>query len=578
MKAVIQNEMTDAMKHKTNSMKQLKTLVLMQLRDKLDLSFVKDRKQLLRVIIFGILKFAIVAAISYIVLSLSLTIGLFYNSEFPSVMVLILTISLGLSLISCTFELTNNLYFSEDNRVLITLPVDTNKIFVSKIIVFYLYELKKSLNFLMPLTLSCVLLLVTKGFCSLWMFLWIFIPLVFILMLPVLIGSLLSILVMYIKRFLKKVPVLQVLLFISILILAIIGIVYLIGLIPENIDLIAQWPTVSRNIREFLLMIESKLSIMSQMVSIIIGNFTHKQVYALNLMTFVKLGILIGICFVLVILVYFISRPIFFGMMSKNFEIKKRIGDDKPNKKHNKYLTFIDKEFKINLRTINISVNYLMVYIIVPILILFLNAMYKAMDTRQLGDLLIYTFNILLICLPLLASNALVATYYSREGRAGYMKKTKPIYAAYPLFTKLVFNVIFSIPTVFVTCAIFGSSVSFSIGEIVILGFAILFLHLGHMIYSANLDIMNPQNEQYATTGGIIDNPNENKSTILAFILSAAYAIIAYKLLSEAGLGSEVGSVMLGLLKLMVISIAFFGSTLLMFIKRIKAFYYEIQG
>lgn len=91
MKAVIQNEMTDAMKHKTNSMKQLKTLVLMQLRDKLDLSFVKDRKQLLRVIIFGILKFAIVAAISYIVLSLSLTIGLFYNSEFPSVMVLILS-------------------------------------------------------------------------------------------------------------------------------------------------------------------------------------------------------------------------------------------------------------------------------------------------------------------------------------------------------------------------------------------------------------------------------------------------------------------------------------------------------
>ena len=89
---------------------------------------------------------------------------------------------------------------------------------------------------------------------------------------------------------------------------------------------------------------------------------------------------------------------------------------------------------------------------------------------------------------------------------------------------------------------------------------------------------MNPQNEQYATTGGIIDNPNENKSTILAFILSAAYAIIAYKLLSEASLGSEVGSVMLGLLKLMVISIAFFGSTLLMFIKRIKAFYYEIQG
>ena len=50
------------------------------------------------------------------------------------------------------------------------------------------------------------------------------------------------------------------------------------------------------------------------------------------------------------------------------------------------------------------------------------------MDTREVGNLLIYTFNVLLICLPLLSSNALVATYYSREGRTGYMKKSKPIF------------------------------------------------------------------------------------------------------------------------------------------------------
>ena len=74
-----------------------------------------------------------------------------------------------------------------------------------------------------------------------------------------------------------------------------------------------------------------------------------------------------------------------------------------------------------------------------------LNALYKAMETNYRGDVLKCTFNVLIMCLPMLASNAMVATYYSREGRAGYLKRTKPIDALYPLFAKLVFNTLFAI-------------------------------------------------------------------------------------------------------------------------------------
>ena len=55
--------------------------------------------------------------------------------------------------------------------------------------------------------------------------------------------------------------------------------------------------------------------------------------------------------------------------MSKNFEINKSTKGNKPNKRKNKYFTFLSKEFVVNLRTINISVNYLMVYVVVPIMI-----------------------------------------------------------------------------------------------------------------------------------------------------------------------------------------------------------------
>lgn len=557
-------------------MKHLKTLVLMQLRDKLDLSQLKNKKQVLRNVILFLVKFTVLTIIINTILGLCLQFGLFYHSESVQIMILILTISLFLSFVSSTVELMKNLYFSEDNRVLITLPVNSNKIFLSKLVVFYVYEIKKSFNFLIPIILSCVMLLVSKNLCSPFIYFWMWIPVLIIIAIPVLLGSLFSIPTMYIYRLIKKNTIIEFITWVIFLALIITGIVYLINLIPENIDLINQWPTISKHIRSFLLAVEERLYLMSELVHIIIGEKQPNLTYLIGLETLVKLVILFTVCLFILVLVYFISRPIFFSMMAKNFEINKKSDIKCDNKKHSKYVTFIFKELRINLRTSEISVNYLMIYIIVPILILFLNAMYKAMNTKELGDMLIYTFNILLICLPLLASNAFIATYYSREGRAGYIKKTKPIHIIYPILTKLFFNVLFSIPTVFVTIGIFSQSVKFNIGDTIILGFAILFLHIGHMFYSAMLDVMNPLNEQYATIGTTVDNPNENKSTALAFILSFLYAIVAYKLLSEASLYNN--DLTVGFVKLLFISVLFFTSVLTLFLKRIKAYYYEIQG
>ena len=557
-------------------MKNLKTLVLMQIRDKIDFSN-NTTKGKLRLILFELLKFIAVTAISFGILLL-LTKFVFTYDETPKILVLVITISMALSIIFVTYSLMKSLYFADDNKVLITFPVKANLIFLSKIVVFYIYELKKNITFLIPIFVSAALIMVTRHLVSPLIFLWMIIPLLFIIMVPVLIGSILSIPLMFIVRFLKKYPVLEAITMIILLVLVIIGIVKLISLIPENIDLINQWPNISASLKSFLLELEKKVVFFSQMVYIVFGEKTSGLVYSINLLTLLKFLILVAACAVLFLISFFLARPLFFNMMSKNFEINKSKIADKPNVKNNKYFTFVKKEFIINIRTIDISLNYLIVYIAIPILIMFLNAMYRVMDTRRLGDLLIFAFNVLLICLPLLASNALVATYYSKEGRAGYMKKTKPIYALYPLFTKVFFNALFSIPTVFVTVSIFGHYIGLKAIDVIIFGFAILFLHFGHMVYSAMLDVMNPQNEQYATSGDEIDNPNENKSTLWAFALSAIFALIAYKFLSEATLGSDAASLVPGLLKMLLISLAYFGSNILLFSKRVRAFYYELQG
>ena len=193
-------------------MKNLMTLVVMQLRNKIDFSWAKTKMNIFRTLLFGFLKFAIITALTYVVLYLCQTIGIFYYSESPRIMILVVTFSLILSLISCTKDLMLNLYFAEDNRVLITFPVNSNVIFLSKLIVFYIYEIKRSLSFLIPITLGSVILLVTKGCASPFAFLWMWLPLLLIIAIPVLLGAILSIPTMYVYKFLKKYSILQVIL------------------------------------------------------------------------------------------------------------------------------------------------------------------------------------------------------------------------------------------------------------------------------------------------------------------------------------------------------------------------------
>ena len=58
-------------------------------------------------------------------------------------------------------------------------------------------------------------------------------------------------------------------------------------------------------------------------------------------------------------------------------------------------------------------------------------------------------------------------------------------------------------------------------------------IYTGHLLYSAELDIMNPQKLEYATTGNHSYNKNEMKSNLSAIILSALFTFLSYFFISE---------------------------------------------
>ena len=115
----------------------IKTLSLMQLKEKMDLSFLGNFKKTLFKTIWTIVEFAVVAVVCYFVFYFAGILGVFsLIGDVPtSVMTIVFTLMMALSLVSTTAGLVKSLYFSKDNSVLLTLPVTPSLVFLSKLVV-----------------------------------------------------------------------------------------------------------------------------------------------------------------------------------------------------------------------------------------------------------------------------------------------------------------------------------------------------------------------------------------------------------------------------------------------------------
>ena len=559
-------------------MSKLIALIKMQLKDKLDFNFLTSKKETIRELVFTALKFALICVVVYFVLYFIRFIGFFDGSQIVGVIIVTLTIMIVISTISCTIGLMNSLYFSPDNKVLVTLPVSGSVLFLSKLFVFYFYELKKALTSTVPIIVGCIAYAVSIGRISSLVFLWMIIPMILYIGAPVIVGAILSIIGFYIKRIFQLFPVyLYVCICAGIALLAYI-VIKIVDLIPSDleINLINQWGIISTYVREFLYSFQKACPLTTRMTFAMVGSYDKGSMnYYLNTMTFLRVLQFLGISVMLVLVAFFVIRPLFFYMMTKSFEYEKRLSNYYHHN-HNKgrYYTFIEKELKLLFRDSSYVSEYLLIYTIVPVLLYLMIRLFKAIDTSPLGDLLANTAIVALMTLPLLASNSKVASLYSKEERAAYIKKTKPIKVYFPLICKLFMNFLLSLGCVIACTILFGTYCKLGTTFVALIGGGILCLQFGHILWSARLDLMNPQNEQYATIGNVIHNPNESKSTVIAFITSFAFAFIFYFILAKDipyhGYNYDFGA-----FKIFLVGFVYFGLNLMMYLLSIKGLYYE---
>lgn len=548
-------------------MNNLKVLVAMQLKEKLNLKGKNiSKKSTLFKVIFSLLKFSMITALCYVVLFICNYINLFSLIRFipSSALAIVFSIMLGLQIISVTWQLTKSLYFSNDNPILLVFPCKSTQIYLSKIIVFYIYELIKNFSFMIPLFVAYGII----GGLSLLYYPWMLLCFIFIAMIPVLIGTILSIPTMWFYNFFRQYKRIQISSLVILVVAAAYSIVKIVRMIPENIDLVATWGTTYWKIQSILDSFIIHFNPLYKLVTMMVGKRIDLKNILFTGENFIALLQLLFVLCLLFVIGYFTSRPLFYKMASKSFEYSRNHKKEKENIQINKNISILKTEFLLDTRNTDTIVTNVILLFSMPILIFILNKIFAAMDTRLLGNNLAVTFNVLIILLISLSSNCYASSVYSRQGKSSYLTKVQPSSVRPLLMSKLVFNSIFMFVSFIITLIVLIEVSSLTTLNSIILIAGCIFIYFAHLFFSAELDIMNPKVELYTTISETGNNPNETKSTLIAFLVSfLVFGILLFLLVENSG--------SITYFKIMLIGLGFMIFRLYMLLTKIKLYYRE---
>ena len=520
----------------------LKTLTMMQLKEKMDVGFLRSFKKTLFHIIFFLIEFAAITAICWLLCYLASFLHVFdaINGKIPvNILTTVLAVMLVLSTLFTTIGLVQSLYLSRDNLVLLTFPAKPTMVFLSKLLVYYIRELKKNFMFLIPFFCGYGIAL---GY-SFYYYFWVVFLFLFVAMVPVLFGALISMPALFVYQFLRKFKLVKYVLSLFMYAGLFVLMLFLLDNLPEEINFLkAGIPT--RAINNLTTSIAKCVPPIAWLTRLIVGDpYSVVEVNgyiatAPNLFTAQTFPLLGGLILGLGLLVSFsllLARPLFYKMASKPFEFSKKTKiKPKPNRKAPVFLSAVKKEWIVALRSGTIVSLITQLVVLLPLAIAVLNKLYNAMNKNLFGIQMTVAFNFLIVLLFMLSSNIRIASSYSKEGFAARMNKVQPSASgARLLFPKLTINMVFGLVGIVVSTVVYSQYYSIGTTNLWLFGGTAYFVFLSHLFWSGEMDLMNPQYEQYATFSEQSNNPNENKSTLLGFFLAFIYTFIILLLMPE---------------------------------------------
>lgn len=546
-------------------MNKLFTLTVMQLKDKADLGFVRSRRSLIIKSTLAVVKFVASTAIFFALFYLCVRLSVFsFSTVLPDTVINVLfTVFIVMSIISGTVGLTNSLYFSRDNRVLMTMPVGGGSVFASKLVMFYIFELKRNLFFTLPMFLAYG---ITNG--AVWYFYpWAIIGFAVISAVPVAVGAILSIPALFISAFVRRYKWLQYLLIVAASALVVWALVAVISAIPQNINLLGQWGTISVRIQSFLKAFRDAVKPFYFLCLLVIGGTLRISTAPIGLDTLLYLGVTLAAVAAAFAVAYFAVRPLFFKMVSRQFEYEKIKVPPRKNKVHSPRLAPYFESLKMSFRDGKRVLTAVVELTLPFIAVLLLNKLYAAMNMSFAGRILSQTFSMLVLLVITLSLSSPFASVYSREASARNLLKTRPINMLRMLFSRIAFRALTLVLSAVGAVVAYGIVGGVPVTSVVLLFFATTFLGLAHLLWCAEIDVMKSQAAQYRTVGVGFNDPNERKATAIGTALAVLFTL-AFYLFSDTGVTAS-------LVKITIIAAALLAVRVYLYVTRVRLYFAE---
>ena len=462
-----------------------------------------------------------------------------------------------ISIITCVGSMMDVLYNSKENTMLLAFPCNYNEVFISKIIVFALEEIRKSCFFILPFLISYGM--ISDGGAAYWAQL---IPLwIFIVLFPVLFSAIISIPAIFVKKFLGNHPVLF-----GVLVALLLGgvfalVTYALSFLPTPVKLIAFYNTFMNAFRAILIKI-NKFSLFYQLIG---KGMFGKWVY----MTF---PVIAAIFFGTMLLCFFVAMPFYFKAASSSAEHSTG-GHHKVVKTrfNNLFMTFFRKEVKLMFRSSKSLNSALSIVLVFPIISYIMNFIVAAVRTNVYGDYMTIAFNIMITLSLIGTYNANCASAISQEGSEFAVLKAAPSDTTLATWAKLALTMVVDLLAVATMCLVITFTTTLAPKDIALMAGIILPVSLGNVLWSFQIDLLNPKINDYAVKGdAVVDNPNIAKALLFGFLISTIIGAVSLILLID--------NYASGWARIYAIGYGFFGIRLYLYKNYLKVYFNDIQG
>lgn len=493
-------------------MQTILNLFRLQIDEKVDLFKSKTLKK----ISFSLLKYLLTLSIATAVLTLLFfwfsLLGLSINSYFFAVLILISTaisFALGLGTIFKT------LYHNKDNDLLMSLPCSHNQVFISKLMVLYVYELIANTLYTLPIFIAYGIIaqVAIPSF-------YIFMPL-FLLILPLLplsIAAVVSVPLMGILNFLKKNNPLMIIS--TIVFSAVLFGLYmmLIMSIASSLNFSGQQSSILIHVNDFI----QNLATFSWIFEVIGDSILFGAGW------YWKLPIFLGLLAALSALSIIIVKYFYFKLAMKNSETSiKTVAKPKKDKCDPPFVSLFKTEMRSIFRSSGNMFSYFLFTILMPFIVFAYDKLLLSVTVNQTGMAMISASHVLVLSILAMLSNLVSSSAVSREGGNFYLTKITPTSFKTQAYAKIAFNCIFTVGALLITSIVTLLFTNLNVTHVFFSTFAVIIAAIGHIFLSYIIDLRKPTLDWYDSSEIEKISKNTKISMLIGLILSVVMFSIA---------------------------------------------------